>query len=124
MFVDNHWQTIQGENRLISWSKTALTDTDGRVSHVISTGIDVTEHRRAEKEKETLIGELRYALGRVNELGGLLPVCTHCKMVRDDKGYWRQLEAFIHQHSSEDISQSICPDCARKLYPDIDIQDD
>jgi hypothetical protein len=61
-----------------------MADENGDILFVIATGIDVTERQRAESEKQALIAELRYALSRVDELGGLLPVCSHCKMVRDD----------------------------------------
>jgi hypothetical protein len=55
---------------------------------------------------------------RVKELSGLIPICSHCKKVRDDKGYWKQVEAYIRDHSEADFSHGICPDCARLLYPE------
>jgi len=50
---------------------------------------------------------------------GLIPICASCKNIRDDKGYWKQVEVYIQEHSEADFTHSICPDCARKLYPDI-----
>lgn len=74
---------------------------------------------KAEQEKERVIGELKDALAQVKKLSGLLPICSSCKKVRDDKGYWKQIESYIRDHSEADFSHSICPDCVKKLYPDL-----
>ncbi|HYY93144.1 MAG TPA: hypothetical protein VE713_01405 [Pyrinomonadaceae bacterium] len=63
--------------------------------------------------------ELTAALSQVRTLSGLLPICASCKNVRDDHGYWTQIEAFISQHSEAEFSHSMCPPCARKLYPEV-----
>lgn len=63
--------------------------------------------------------ELTKALTEVKTLSGLLPICASCKNIRDDKGYWRQIEVFIRDHSEADFSHGICPDCIQKLYPDL-----
>jgi len=65
-----------------------------------------------------LIDELQEALDKVNLLGGMLPICASCKKIRDDKGYWNQIETYIRDHSEAEFSHGICPDCAQKLYPD------
>ena len=70
------------------------------------------QHRR-ETEKE-----LRAALEEVNTLSGFLPICSSCKKIRDDSGYWSQIEHYIQHHSDAVFSHSLCPDCAKKLYPD------
>ncbi len=62
--------------------------------------------------------ELKEALGKVKLLSGFLPICSSCKKVRDDKGYWNQIEEYIRDHSEADFTHSFCPDCAEKLYPD------
>ncbi len=80
---------------------------------------DITERKRFEEERETLIKELQAALAQVKTLGGLLPICSSCKKIRDDRGYWNQIEEYIQQHSYADFSHGICPECAEKLYPDI-----
>jgi hypothetical protein len=72
---------------------------------------------QAEKEKDRLILYLQKALGKIKTLGGLLPICANCKKIRDDKGYWNQIESYIRDHSEADFSHSICPDCTEKLYP-------
>jgi len=80
---------------------------------------DVTERRQAEAERERLIAELQEAATHVKTLSGLLPICASCKKIRDDKGYWNQIEVYIRDHSQVDFSHSICPDCAQKLYPEV-----
>ena len=54
-------------------------------------------------------------------LSGLLPICSECKKIRDDRGYWNRLESYIEDHSDVDFSHGICPECAKRLYPDIDL---
>jgi hypothetical protein len=76
------------------------------------------ERKQAEAERENLIVELQEAVAKINKLNGLLPICAHCKKIRDDKGYWNQLEAYIREHSEAEFSHSICPDCAQKHYPE------
>jgi hypothetical protein len=58
-------------------------------------------------------------LSQIRTMRGLIPICASCKNIRDDKGYWKQVEVYIQEHSEADFTHSICPDCARKLYPDI-----
>ncbi|MGE5700749.1 MAG: hypothetical protein ACM31N_11890 [Deltaproteobacteria bacterium] len=74
--------------------------------------------RNNEKARELLIGELRDALARVKTLSGLLPICASCKKIRDDKGYWNQIETYIKERSEAEFSHSICPECRKKLYPE------
>lgn len=68
------------------------------------------------------VAELEDALASVNQLSGLLPICASCKKIRDDKGYWTQIEAYIRDHSEAEFSHSICPECVKKLYGDIKIK--
>lgn len=79
---------------------------------------EVAEKEKAQLEKDKLIVELREALGNVKTLSGLVPICSSCKKIRDDKGYWNQLEAYLRDHSDAQFSHGICPDCAKRLYPD------
>ena len=80
---------------------------------------EIHERKRAEKEREETIAELRKALAEVKTLQGFLPICANCKKVRDDEGYWQQIEKYIHDRSEATFSHSICPDCMRALYPDV-----
>ncbi len=73
------------------------------------------------EEQAVLLAEkqnLEQALGQIKTLSGLIPICSSCKKIRDDKGYWQQVEVYVRDHSSADFSHSICPDCVAKLYPD------
>lgn len=80
--------------------------------------IDITKRKKAEAEKERLYRELKVSMEQVRTLQGMLPICSHCKKVRDDKGYWNQLEEYISSHSDAQFSHSICPECIEKLYPE------
>ena len=64
---------------------------------------------------------MKQALDNVKQLTGLLPICSHCKKIRDDKGYWNQIEVYIDQHSEARFSHGICQECAKKYYPDFDL---
>jgi len=70
------------------------------------------------------ITSLRNALSNVKQLSGLLPICSHCKKIRDDKGYWNQIEVYIDQHSEATFSHGICQECVKKHYPDFDLVED
>jgi len=88
------------------------------VMNVVKEKRRLTERKRAEEEREKLIVELRNALAEVRTLSGLLPICSSCKKIRDDQGYWNQIEVYISSHSTATFSHSICPECAKKLYPE------
>ena len=75
--------------------------------------------RQTDKEKSAAIIELHKALDEVKTLSGFLPICASCKKIRDDKGYWNQIEAYISEHSEAEFSHGICPECAKNLYPDL-----
>ncbi len=70
-------------------------------------------------KREQVISELQTALDNIQTLRGLLPICASCKKIRDDDGYWHQVEVYIRDHSEAEFSHSICPLCTKKLYPDI-----
>jgi hypothetical protein len=63
--------------------------------------------------------QLMESISEIHQLSGLLPICASCKKIRDDKGYWNQMETYISTHSEADFSHGICPDCAHELYPDV-----
>ena len=79
---------------------------------------EVAERIRAEQEREKMIIELQQALAQVKKLSGLLPICASCKKIRDDKGYWQQIEQYISEHSEALFTHGLCPECAKKLYPE------
>nr|NJM04870.1 PAS domain S-box protein [Desulfobacula sp.] len=82
--------------------------------------LDITARKQVEKQREELIKALQKALSEVKTLRGFLPICSYCKKIRDDKGYWNQIESYIHKHSDAAFSHGICPDCSDKLYGDQD----
>ena len=76
------------------------------------------EREALHQENSRLIQELQAALAEVNKLQGFIPICSNCKKIRDDSGFWQQIEKYIQERSDAKFSHSICPDCAKKLYPD------
>jgi PAS domain S-box-containing protein len=115
-FREWHPVTQDGQMRTNMWANYRLPD-----GTVISLGYDTTEQKRAEKEREDLISELQKTLAEVKTLRGFLPICASCKRIRDDKGYWNQIESYIQDRSEAEFSHSICPECTKKLYPYLDI---
>jgi response regulator RpfG family c-di-GMP phosphodiesterase len=73
---------------------------------------------------EASVADLQKALRELKQLKGLVPICSYCKKIRDDKGYWHQLEAYIQAHSDAEFSHSICKDCADKFFPEMNLYDD
>jgi len=80
---------------------------------------DITEQKKIEAERENLISNLQEAKNQVKMLSGLLPICANCKKIRDDQGYWHNVEEYIQKHSEADFTHGICPECMEKYYPDI-----
>jgi PAS domain S-box-containing protein len=113
-----HYETVRrrknGENINVSLTMSPLRDDSGSIIGASAIARDITERERVRKEREQLITDLRNALAKVKTLKGLLPICAWCKKVRDDKGYWQQIEAYIRDHSEADFSHGICPACAEK----------
>jgi GAF domain-containing protein len=96
---------------------------------------ELNERKKAEKALRTLNAELEQrvaertltlekAFSKINQLQGIVPICCTCKKIRDDKGYWNLLEAYIEKHSDASFSHGICPECAKKYYPDLDLYDE
>jgi PAS domain S-box-containing protein len=77
---------------------------------------DITLRKRIEEERRKLTYDLQDALTKIKRLTGLLPICASCKKIRDDKGYWNELEAYISEHSEAEITHGFCPDCLKNLY--------
>ena len=112
----------QGQKRWLVTSKIPLRDEEGQTIGLVGIGRDITERKKAEVERERLIAELQDALADVKLLSGLVPICASCKKIRDDQGYWTQIESYIQDRSDAKFSHSICPDCAAKLYPNYNIK--
>jgi PAS domain-containing protein len=95
-----------------------LRDAAGEIIAGIEVVRNIDRRKEMEQEREDLIHDLQEALTNIKTLRGLIPICASCKKIRDDKGYWNQIESYIRDHSEAEFSHSICPDCAKKLYPD------
>ncbi len=100
----------------------ALIEYKGRQA-ILSINRDITGRKKAEEEREKLIGELQQALKQVKTLRGLLPICSNCKRIRDDDGYWQQIEVYIGEHSDAEFTHGLCVDCAKNLYPDMNFDE-
>ncbi len=97
----------------------AVRDENGQTLCYEGSFQDITERKRLWEEREKLIGDLQEALKKVKTLSGLLPICSSCKKIRDDKGYWNQIESYISTRSEAEFSHGMCPECMKKLYPDL-----
>jgi methyl-accepting chemotaxis protein len=81
---------------------------------------EINERKKAEVEREKVINELQQALAEIKTLRGIVPICSFCKQIRDDKGYWNQVESYIREHTEAEFSHGICPKCMAKHYPKSD----
>ena len=97
-----------------------LQDKDDKVTALLGVTRDVTEQRRTEQERDKLIADLQKALAEIKTLKGILPICSICKKIRDDKDAWKQMEVFISEHSEAAFSHGYCPDCAKTAQAEID----
>lgn len=117
--IEADFSTSAGQQIPYLFTGYAFTQND--VQYLVGIGLDISDRVRTEKEKGVLIGKLHETLSKVKQLSGLLPICASCKNIRDDEGYWQQIEAYIREHSEVEFSHSICPDCVKKLYPGLKI---
>lgn len=106
----NRYRKSDGTYRAIEWHSIPSRD-----SLIFAVALDVTERKQLEDERERLIAELQEALARVKTLSGLLPICAWCKKIRDDKGYWNQLEQYISHYSEAEFTHGVCPECVKKI---------
>ena len=110
------------KNGELYWESAVISpirDARGTVTHFLAVKEDITQRKKAEAEREKLINELQAALSDIKTLSGLIPICSSCKKIRDDQGYWNILEAYLMKHSDAKFTHGICPDCMVKLYPEI-----
>jgi len=130
-FIRDLWTTIasgrvwKGEVRnrakdgTIYWVDATIVPflgADGAPVQYVAIRTEITARKRAEADRESLIQELTKALQEVKTLSGLLPICASCKKVRDDSGYWNQIETYIARNSSATFSHGLCPDCGVKFF--------
>ncbi len=110
-------QKLSGEpiQIVLRWNLAPGYETTGTKAFVSI--LDITKRKNAERERERYIDELRQARDRIDELTGILPICSSCKKIRDDEDAWHTVETFISKHSAAKFSHSLCPECFDKLYP-------
>jgi PAS domain S-box-containing protein len=96
-----------------------IKDAEGRVTAASAIARNISQRKREEQERLQLIQELTDALARAKTLGGLLPICASCKKIRNDNGYWQQVEAYVKEHSNAEFTHSLCPECLTRLYPEL-----
>jgi DNA-binding response OmpR family regulator len=80
---------------------------------------EMAERSRTQKALREKNAQLATALANVKSLSGLLPICSHCKKIRDDKGYWSQVESYVQAHSQATFTHGLCPECIKKYYPEL-----
>jgi len=98
-----------------------ILDEHGHPFEILGVARDISKQKKMREEREKLINELQEAVKEIKHLRGILPLCSICKSIRDDKGYWEQVDVYIQKHSQADISHSICPECSKELYPNFDM---
>lgn len=108
--VNKHWYDIR--DRAIPWI-------DGRLAR-LEIATDITDRKKAEEEREKLINKLGKKIVEVTVLQGIVPICSHCKKIRDDEGYWKQVDEYISKHTGAQFSHSICPTCMQENFPEYD----
>ena len=108
--VEAQWRIVWGE--------------DGRLMGFQGVTRDVTERKRLEADRENLIRDLTQALTEVKQLSGMLPICGQCKKVRDDRGYWNQIEAYLSQHTEATFTHGVCPECAATFRQEMQVRRD
>jgi PAS domain S-box-containing protein len=113
-----YFQNPDGNNQAVLFNKACYTNAEGSVMGLVGVITDVTDRKAAEEEKKELIRRLHNALSEIRTLSGLLPICSYCKKVRNDQGYWSKIEQYVQEHSDTQFSHGICPDCLKEHYPD------
>jgi len=107
----------QGDIRWIHLRTTLLRDEQKKALAIEGIALDITKKKQGEMERDQLIRELKKALATAKTLSGLLPICSFCKKVRDDGGYWKQIETYLTEHSELFFTHGLCPDCLMHHYP-------
>ena len=113
-----------GSNLNVLLTTSLLKNDEGKPQYFFTQIQDITERKQAEEQKNRVISDLQKALSEIKTLRGILPICSHCKKIRNDEGYWDQIESYIGDHSEAEFSHGVCQECAKKYYPDMNIYDE
>lgn len=112
-------KTKDGTSFIAAVSASNVTSVSGELIGRMASFENISKRKEVEADRERLIQKLQEAHDKIKILRGILPICASCKKIRDDKGYWNQIESYIRDHSEAEFSHGICPDCAKKLYPEL-----
>jgi PAS domain S-box-containing protein len=116
--VETVRQRKDGRKIDVSMTISPIKNAEGIIHGASIVARDITERKQQEKERLHLIQELTEALKHVKTLSGLLPICASCKKIRNDDGYWEQVETYIKSRCDAEFTHGICPDCVKELYPE------
>ena len=122
MLLDNQPHTVELREEYLAGdflvSVSPIFNAEGKATRSVHIAYDISERKQTERERERLVTELTEALAQVKALSGIIPICMYCKGIRDDQGYWNQLEKFISEHSEAKFSHGLCPKCLKEQFPD------
>ncbi len=117
-------QRRDGTCFFVEVSSSVVKDSSGQAVGLMASFVDISGRKQTELERDQLIRKLQDALANIKILKGLLPICASCKKIRDDQGYWHNVDSYIHTYGGIDFTHSLCPECASRLYPDLFAKDD
>jgi len=123
IIIEENVKGIEGKSYWADYAVPIKNDS-GEIENFIQVSRDINEIKKTEAELLEKKNKLEIALAEVKKLSGLLPICSSCKKIRDDKGYWNQIEEYIQKHSDAEFTHSICQECAKTHYPEIGIYDE
>jgi PAS domain S-box-containing protein len=109
--------TQSGDTRYFLTMADPIKNDEGVVLYVSCISKDITERKTKEIEREHLITELQNAIEHIKTLKGIVPICSSCKNIRDDEGFWEQVESYVQKHTDAQFSHSLCPNCVEKYFP-------
>jgi PAS domain S-box-containing protein len=107
-----------GEHFVVEVMAVNVVSGSGQLVGRMASFVDITKRNEIEADRERLINELQDALSNFKKLNGIIHICSSCKKIKDEKGYWNGLESYLTAHSDAKFSHLICPECVKKLYPD------
>ena len=107
-----------GEVRVVHEKSEEVVDATGKAIHSFGFTHDITEQKKIQDEKEALIAQLQESLEEIQLLRGILPICSFCKNIRNDEGYFEQIDNYLLKHADVEFSHTICPSCLKKNYPE------
>jgi len=107
----------------VSVTISPIKNAKGEITGASAIARDISRQKQEEQDRLKLITELTAAMNQVRTLTGMLPICASCKRIRDDKGYWQQVETYISKHSEVIFSHGVCPQCAEEYKRQFDLKD-